>query len=144
MGNCNRMGTKMVDEQATLNDGSCCTYISYEGSAQIVRITQTPASLAQSKVIGGPGYKGYEVWFRFIPKSDVSDDRIKSLLSREHLFSLYNSWYIGPRYLKKYGIQTGKTYPCILKVIEEGTCTPVLFEFKTIDSKDYFEKRVSP
>ena len=97
--------------------------------------------LAQSKVIGGTGYEGYEVWLRFVPKSDIQDPRIESLIGREHLFTLHNSWYVGPRYLKKYGIQKGKTYPCVLKVIEEGTCTPVVFEFKTIDPKDYFESR---
>lgn len=129
----------MDSDQYILSDGSPCTYVSYAGCAKIVRIKKTPASVAQSEVIGGPGYKGYEVWFRFIPELDMRNGNIKPLTNREHLFTLYNGWYVGYRYLEKYGIKTGKTFPCVLKVIETGTCSPVLFEFKTIDPKDYFE-----
>lgn len=138
---CSKMEAKMSNEGTGSREGGPCTYASYEGSAEIVRITQTRASLAQSKVIGGPRYEGYEVWFRFVPKSGISNRAIGPIIGREHLFVLHNSWYVGPRYLKKYGIQQGKTYPCVLKVIEEGTCAPVVFEFKTIDPKDYFECR---
>ena len=131
----------MANHQTTSKDGGCCIYASYEGNAKIFRVSQTPTSLAQAKIMGGPGYEGYEVWFRFIPKSDVPDDRIKQVISREHLFTLYNSWYAGPRYLEKYGIREGKIYPCTLNIIEEGTATPVIFEFETIDTRDYFETR---
>ena len=138
---CSRMEAKMSNEGTGFSEGGPCTYTSYEGRADIVRVMQSPASLAQAKVIGGPGYGGYEVWFRFVPKSGISNRAIGPIIGREHLFVLHNSWYVGPRYLKKYGIQQGKTYPCVLKVIEEGTCAPVVFEFKTIDSRDYFESR---
>ena len=131
----------MAKDEIPFKEGGPCTYRCYEGSSEIARITQTPASLAQSRVIGGAGYDGYEVWFRFVPKSDIHDPRIGSLIGREHLFTLHNGWYVGPRYLRKYGVEPVKKYPCILKLIEEGTCTPVLFEFEMIDSRDYFESR---
>lgn len=138
---CSKMEAKMSNQGTGFSQGSPCTYASYEGSAEIVRVTQTPASMAQSSVIGGPGYEGYEVWFRFVPNRDVRHRGIRSLIGREHLFTLDNGWYIGPRYQEEYDIKIGKTYPCVLKVIKEGTCSPVVFEFKTINSKDYFESR---
>jgi hypothetical protein len=138
---CSRMEAKMSNEETGFREGGPCTYASYEGSAEIVRITQTPAAMAQSNVIGGPGYEGYEVWFRFVPKSDIANRAIGPIAGREHLFTLHNGWYVGPRYLEKYGIQPGKGYPCTLKLIEKGTCAPVVFEFETIDSRDYFESR---
>jgi len=52
---------------------------------------------------------------------------------------LKNSGYPGPKFLEKYGIEAGKSFECHLKVIVKGTCTPILFEFPTIDLRDYFE-----
>lgn len=139
--NCSRMEAKMANEGTGFSQGGPCTYASYEGRAEIVRVTQTPTSMAQSSVMGGPGYQGYEIWFRFVPKSGTSNRAIDPIVGREHLFTLKNGWYVGPRYLEKYGIQPGKKYPCIVKLIEKGTCAPVVFEFETIDSRDYFESR---
>ncbi len=136
---CSTMEEKMSNEGTGFSQGGPCTYASYEGRAEIVRVTQTRTSRAQSTVIGGPGYQGYEVWFRFVPKS--ANRSIEPIAGREHLFTLRNGWYAGPRYLEKYGIQPGEKYPCILKLIEKGTCAPVVFEFETIDSRDYFESR---
>jgi len=141
LSNCNRREANMVDNPTTPEDGGCSTYASYEGSARILRIAQTSTSVTQAKVIGGPGYEGYEVWFHFVPKTDVSDDRIEPIVSREHLFTLHNGWYVGPLYLERYRIQKGNSYPCILKVIEKGTGNPVVFNFPTIDTADYFESR---
>jgi hypothetical protein len=138
---CSNMEEKMSNEGTGFSEGGPCTYASYEGRAEIVRVTQTPTSMAQSSVIGGPGYEGYEVWFRFFLKSGISNRAIEPIAGQEHVFTLHNGWYVGPRYLEKYGIQPGKIYPCIVKLIEEGTCSPVVFEFETIDSRDYFESR---
>lgn len=131
----------MSNEGTGFREGGPCTYASYEGGAEIVRVAQTPASRAQSNVIGGPGYQGYEVWFRFIPRPGISNRAVEPIVGREHLFVLQNGWYVGPRYLEKYGIQPGEIYPCILKLIEKGACSPVVFEFEVIDSRDYFESR---
>lgn len=141
MSNCNEMGAEMDKKPTTLNDGSRCVYSSYQGSAEIVRIKQTPASLEQSKVLGGPRYEGYEVWFLFRPQTNYSLGKHTSKINREHLLMLNNGWYVGSRYLKKYGIKAGNIIPCTMKIIKEGTCTPIVFEFKTIDRNDYFETR---
>lgn len=141
MSHCKQMETKMVDDQVPMSEGKCCTYTSYAGQARIVRISRTAASIAQAKVMGGAGYEGYEVWFRFVPESAIVDDRIQTLLGRDHLLTLNNSWYVGSAYLEKYKIVAEKSFPCVMKVIKEGTGTPVVFEFETIDRKDYFESR---
>jgi len=141
LSNCAKTEADMVSKQMTVADGGCCTYVSFEGIARIVRIAKTSASKSQAKVIGGPNYEGYEVWFRFVPSQNLPNDRYESLMAREHMLTLYNSWYFGPRYLKKYGIETDKTYPCVLKILREGTCSPLFFEIETIDRKDYFESR---
>ncbi|MEE4353779.1 MAG: hypothetical protein V2J25_13020 [Desulfatiglans sp.] len=140
--NCSRMEAKMTTHKSPpFVDGGSCTYVSYDGNAQIVRVKQSQASLAQAKVLGGPGYGGYEVWFRFVPGPDVSSEQIKDYTSREYLFTLSNSWYVGPRYLKKYRIEAGRKYPCLLKLLKKGTCSPLVFEFKDINMSDYFESR---
>ena len=135
------METKMIDDQVSMSEGKCCTYASYPGQARITRISRTAASSYQAKVMGGAGYEGFEVWFRFEPESTVTDDGIQALLGRDHLLTLQNSWYVGPAYLEKYKIAVETSFPCVMKVIREGTGTPVVFEFETIDRKDYFESR---
>ncbi|MEW6096458.1 MAG: hypothetical protein AB1567_08040 [bacterium] len=132
---------KMDVKQKEERQGGGCVYISYDGDAEIIRIIQTQNSISQSKIIGGPGYEGYEVWFRFIPQQEISNEWVQKAISKEHLFTLYNSWYVGPLYLKKYGIEIGKTYPCKLKVIKKGVCTPLIFEIETLNRADYFEKK---
>jgi hypothetical protein len=129
---------EMAKGPTNLNNGGRCVYSSYEGIAEIIRIKQTPASRAQSEILGGPGYEGYEVWFRFCPELDYPIDRIKNIIIREHLLTLDNGWYAGSRYLEKYEIKAGRIFPCTLKVIEKGVCTPMVFEFETVDLKDYF------
>jgi hypothetical protein len=140
-GNCDQTEVKMVNDNIPAENGGACRYLSHEGKAKIVRITSTMASESQAKVKGGAGYKGFEVWFRFVPKSEIADPEIKALLRGEHLFTLYNGWYVGPRYLKKYKLKPGQSYRCKLKIIQQGACAPVVFEFIALDTKDYFESR---
>ena len=131
---------KMNNSNVKQIEGSCCAYVSYAGNAEIVKIARTSASAAQAAVLGGPGYEGYEVWFRFVPCKGVSipvEQRFAD--NRLNLFTLQNSWYVGPRYLEKYHMKVGETYPCELKFLTKGTCTPVIFELKTLDGTDYFE-----
>ncbi len=119
--------------------GGPCEYADYRGTATITRVVQTENSCQQAKSMGGPGYEGYEVWFRFAPAADIREEWARPAAGREHLFSLMNSWYPGPRYLESYGIKTGSTHNCMLKVITRGTCTPTIFEFPGIRRDDYFE-----
>jgi hypothetical protein len=116
-------------------------YFVCTGKVEIIRVEITDKSRAQSTVLGGPGYEGYEVWFKFVPENEIRDERLEKVISKEHEFRLANSWYVGKRYLEKYGITPGKIYPCLLKILIRGTGTPVIFEIEGLDKKDYFESR---
>ena len=105
------------------------------------RLGASDRATTERAVAGGPGYAGFEVWFRFSPTEEVPEEADRKRISSEQLFTLQNSWYVGPRYLEKYGIEAGKRFPSKVKVIRKGTCTPMIFELKTIDSKDQFESR---
>lgn len=136
-----KVNMKQNDKRETdLKAGGCCTYNSFSGHARITRIMKTEASVGQKGIIGGAGYEGYEVWFRFIPEQKLPSGFDSSgFLGREHLYTLQNGWYVGPRYLEKYKIRTGKEYPCVLKIIEKGSCSPLVFDFTTMGRGDYFE-----
>ena len=61
------------------------------------------------------------------------------MVFKEQDFLLTNSWYPGPEFIEKYGIEVDKQFDCSLQLITKGTCTPVIFEFRQIDAADYFE-----
>jgi hypothetical protein len=119
--------------------GGKCVYSSYSGIAIITRAEKTEASKKQADSIGGANYEGYEVWFIFKTDQEIKEEWARDTVEREHLFQLDNSWYPSPRYLEKYDIKVNKTYECTLKVIKEGTCSPIVFEFSEINTHDYFE-----
>jgi len=114
--------------------GGPCTYREYPGTARIVSVR--PGQ--QERVTGGPSYQPMEVRFIFMPEGDIPDKAF-SPEGKEYPLLLKNSWAPGPRFLEKYGIRVGNEFPCRLKTIVKGTCTPLLFEFPTIDLGDYFE-----
>ena len=114
--------------------GGPCRYKSYPGEAKIVslekRMHQGKTDTSES---GGDTYR---VMFTFhtdetITESyaQVEDETFQVLLT--------NGSHPSEAFLKKYDIEEGKTFPCRLKVITQGTCTPVLFDFPTIDVSDY-------
>jgi hypothetical protein len=122
--------------------GGCCSYTPYDGVARITRIVKTDASREQASIVGGPGYEGYEIWFRFIPnEGDDIKERESGIFQREHILTLRNSWYPGPRFLEKYSLMVGNDYPCTLNIIKTGACAPVVFDFQTIDTTNYFETK---
>ena len=129
-------GAMAADPPARI--GGSCTYRSVPGTCEIVEVKETPASMQQKDIGGGPGYAGFDVSFRYQGGSDP--DALEAAAST-HPFRLLNSWYPGPRFLEKYGIQQGKTLSCTLKVIQSGACSPTVFEFQGIDLGDYFESR---
>ena len=138
---CDKGNAKLnEDKDPSHRAGGTCVYASFSGRALITKITQTPASKEQAQVRGGPGYEGYEVWFRFVPETELPE-KARYALDREHLFPLYNSWYVGPRYVEKYGLAPDKVFPCTLKHIQSGSCSPIDFQFPTLDRADYFESR---
>lgn len=122
--------------------GGPCSYKSYDGTAHITRIVKTEASRKQAGVRGGPGYEGHEIWFRFAPKEKIALVGWQAgVFDREHLLTLKNGWYPGPGFIDKYRLAVGHKYPCTAQIIETGACTPIVFDFGTIDTCDYFESR---
>ena len=120
--------------------GGPCSYSHYPGKATITRVEKTEESKRQARTSGEPGYEGYKVWFIFKANQPIKEEWVRKSIKRERLFRLTNSWYPGPRYLKKYDIKVGSEYRCTLKVITSGTCTPIILEFSQLKQDDYFEK----
>jgi hypothetical protein len=122
---------------------TACTYDEYNGQCKICSIMQTNASVHQEKVIGGPGYAGFEVKFEFIPVQSLPFnvyDRInKSVIGCKNVLKLCNSWYPGPKFLQKYNITDGAIFNCSLKLMKSGSCSPEIIGFEDIDQIDYFE-----
>jgi hypothetical protein len=127
------------DTNGTTRVGGCGTYVAIEGLAKVERVEETPASAAQATSRGGPGYAGYEVWFSFTPDEPVSDADTAAWIAKEHDLRLANSWFPGPAFVKKYGLETGKTIPAVLEVQKAGPCAPFVFKFPGVDTTDYFE-----
>jgi hypothetical protein len=142
---CVTAGDEVKEQKGKNGDirvGGACSYKSYEGTARIIRIEKTDVSLKQAGIIGGPGYEGYEIRFRFLPGEGIAlEGWPAAAIDREHLLTLHNGWCPGPRFLEKYRLVAGNEYPCTLKIIETGTCTPIVFDFATIDTQNYFESR---
>jgi hypothetical protein len=134
------MGPK-AESREKLKVGGPCEYVGYPGIATVTKMEITDQSRQQALSTGGAGYPGCEVWFSFKTDAAVSPDWARKLLGREHLFRLANSWYPGEKYIDKYGIKVGNTYPCVLKVITRGTCTPAIFKFPGCRDDDYFESK---
>jgi hypothetical protein len=121
--------------------GGKCFYDEYQGKVIITSIKMTDKSKAQKNTNGGPGYAGYEVLFRYSTSQTIKQTWARDVQNKEYPLLLINSWYPGEAYLKKYNIKQGSEFDCTLKVITQGTCTPIIFEFKDIKRDDYFEVR---
>jgi hypothetical protein len=121
--------------------GGRCVYNDYPGKAIITNIKMTDKSKAQAVSLGGPHYEGYEIYFKFTTKIQIEEDWAQSILDEEHSLLLVNSWYPGEEFIKKYKIELNKEFDCVLKVITQGTCTPIIFDFKNIKRDDYFESK---
>ena len=108
--------------------GGPCEYKEYPGSARISSIRKI-ADLSGSR-------ESYEVKFLFTPAERV-EEPFAQVQGREFLLMVGDSYPPTKRFLEKYGIETGKIFEGYLKVIVKGTCTPVLFEFPSINLYDY-------
>lgn len=133
---CNKSESMSKDVKKT---GGECSYVSYPGVATITRIAKTDESRTQATIEGGPGYEGYEIWFLFNTGQEIKKEWARKSIEKEHLFLLANSWYPGQRYIEKYHLTPGNSYPCTLQVISRGTCTPLIFKFAEPVMNDYFE-----
>lgn len=116
-----------------------CSYDSFPGKAVVVSVEQTPASSHQVSVGGGPGYRGYEVVYRFTPNAPLADPQAAEFAAMPHVFQLTNSWYPGEKFIAKYKLNPMQSFAATLKVIKGGACTPYVIELKGVDTTDYFE-----
>jgi len=132
-------GRTMSPQDANRQIGGDCVYTSYDGFANIIQVEKTARSEQQAATPGGPGYEGYEVTFIISLREPIAEELAEHFVTREHVFTLMNSWYPGERYLRKYGLEVGKELPITLDVIQRGTCTPLILKFSTVDREDYFE-----
>ena len=101
--------------------GGQCEYKQYKGKAEIVSVTKRPDAP-----------KEYEVKFSFHTEEPIQEDFAKAE-GKEYVLLLSNSAYPGADFLNRYGIAVGKQFDCYMKVITRGTCTPIRFEFPSID-----------
>jgi hypothetical protein len=131
---------KLSENISPNNDiiGGPCTYNQLDGLCKIISIAKTKESKDQINVSGGPGYEGFEINFKFNFDKKI-DSNYSKYLNKEYLLKLDNSWYPGQKYLEKYKIKQGSSFNCQIKVITNGTCSPVIFDFKDINTNDYFE-----
>ena len=115
--------------------GGPCEYTIYKGIARIISVQKKE----MPKGYGGPSHESYEVKFSFFTEEKIQEPHGR-VEGREYILKLTNSWYPGPKFLRKYGIEVDRSFDCYLKVITKGTCTPILFDFPAINLSDYFEK----
>jgi hypothetical protein len=112
--------------------GGQCEYKAYPGTATILSVQKQ-----EGPPRAGPSSTAVcEVKFSFTPDDEIEEDWVQ-VEGKEYLLLLADSRFPGPRFLEKYGIEPGKPFECDMKVIVRGTCTPVIFDFPTIDLSDY-------
>ncbi|MFU2211044.1 hypothetical protein [Solidesulfovibrio sp. C21] len=117
--------------------GGPCTYADFPGKAVIVAVTPRPAKTPAAGGIPTP-YPAFDVTYTFTPDTPIAGEPLYTP-GRTHTLTLVNGMAPGPGFLQKYGLAPGKVFPCRLRIIRQGTCTPVLFTFPGIDQSDYFE-----
>ena len=101
--------------------GGPCTYKQYKGNAKIVSVNPKPDNPAT-----------FEIKFSFRTKKAIQEEYAQT---EGRQWTLVMNDFSNPRedFVKKYDIKPGKSFPCYMKVITKGTCTPVMFDFPTIN-----------
>ncbi|QLA19654.1 hypothetical protein [Desulfolutivibrio sulfoxidireducens] len=114
--------------------GGPCSYADHPGTATILAVTPAP----QDDSASAPPYQAFQVTYVF-----TADQPLPALGApeegRTQRLTLTNGWDPGRRFLEKYDIRPGRRIPCVLRIIQSGTCTPLILEFPGIDRSDYFE-----
>ncbi len=100
--------------------GGACEYKKYKGEAEIVSVIKKPDALQE-----------YEIKFVFHPQEIIREEFARPE-GKTWTLVRKDSSYPKNDFLTQYDIKKGKRFPCYLKAITRGTCTPVLFEFPTI------------
>jgi hypothetical protein len=125
------IGCSMTGSETTRGPlvGGPCEYRSYPGQAEIVSLApiEGPAASVGAR---------YDVKFRFIPDGPVDEPLGRAALERT--FSLLPDRDMPPdrAFMDKFDVRPGKRLGCTLKVITQGTCTPILFDFPSLIPSD--------
>ena len=100
--------------------GGQCEYKAYSGSARIVSVKEMPQP-------SGASEKKFEILFTF-----HSDQTIVESFARtegEKFSLLDDNACPSQAFIRQHGIALESVFPCVMKVIVRGACTPILFEF---------------
>jgi hypothetical protein len=114
--------------------GGPCAYSDYPGTATIVSVEPVPHSASDW---AGLPYQPYRVRFTFAPAKPVPHRLY--VQGKHHELTLSGGTPPGPKFLKKFNITPGASFTAELRLIESGTCSPVVFTFQGIDVLDHFE-----
>ena len=106
--------------------GGPCRYGEFPGKATITAITPRPDPQRSLP------YPGLDVTFTFTPDEPIAGDPLY-VPGKTYPLTLAGGRAPGKRFVEKYGLHPGMTLPCQLRLIRQGTCTPVLFEFPGIN-----------
>lgn len=115
--------------------GGPCEYREYKGRAVITSIREKEKIRSAAK----GSHRLREVKFSFFPEETIQETFVQ-VKGRQYDLKLENSSDPWLGFLEKYAIKEGKTFDCILRVITRGTCTPLLFDFPSIDLGDLLEE----
>jgi hypothetical protein len=116
--------------------GGPCRYDAFPGKAVILSVA--PHQASASAAGASPPYPPLDVIYTFTPNAPIANEPLYRP-DATHTLTLVSGMPPGPRFVAKYGIAPGRAFPCQLRIIRQGTCTPVLFAFPDIDLTDYFE-----
>jgi hypothetical protein len=114
--------------------GGRCEYADFPGKATITQVTPVRGSQA---VLAGLPYRPRRVLFTFSPSTPVANALYEP--GRQYELTLSGGTPPGPGFLKKYGIRPGAAFIAEMDLIRSGTCTPVVFTFRSVNVYDFFE-----
>ena len=107
--------------------GGSCEYKSYSGSATIVSIQESvPTSEAKDKY--------YEILFSFQTDQLIDESFVRT--EKKNYSLLDKNTLPDQTFVTRHGITVNRVFPCVMKVIVRGTCTPVMFEFPTFQRSE--------
>jgi hypothetical protein len=116
--------------------GGPCRYDTFTGKATIVSIA--PRQNRKAGEDPTTPYAPLTVIYTFTPDAPIANEPLYKPDVR-HTLTLVNGMPPGPRFVAKYGLAPGQVVACELRIIRQGTCTPVIYDFPGIDRTDYFE-----
>ena len=104
--------------------GGECNYALYPGQAKIVSVKK----ITSTEI---PGSTSFEIRFAFHSDRTIKESFVRT--EGKTFLLLHGNLYPDDAFVRQHDIAVDRFYPCIMKVITKGTCTPVLFEFPDME-----------